>query len=135
MAQKQNIYPHPEEYTRIFNLLEAYLEKESPYLDPNFTCSEISRILGTNECYLRAAVQQSTGHTLQEYLLRLRIRYALDELIIPDDPRTIEEIAYASGFTTNRTFRRNFIRLVHQTPWEFREAFRRKNDDTYTNGK
>lgn len=134
MARKQTVYPQPEEYKRIFDLLNDYLKEESPHLDPNFQCSDLPQKLITNECYLSAAVMRSTGFTLQEYLLRLRIRHALGELTIPGDTRTVEQIAFASGFANKRTFRRNFVRFVHQTPAEFREAFRQKKgtDDTYT---
>ncbi len=134
MTEKQTTYPQDEEHNRIFEQLEAYLKKESPHLDPNFRCPDLPAIIGTNERYLQAAVVRATGLTLQDYLLRLRVRYAANELIIPDDTRTIEQVAFASGFTTNRTFRRNFKRLLHQTPQEFRETHRQKweEDETYT---
>ena len=64
---------------------------------------------------------RATGLTLQNYLLRLRIRHAMDLLLLPDYANhTIEDIAGASGFKAMRTFNRNFRELVKMTPTEFR---------------
>ena len=117
-------YLEPMEYNQLFNRMDDLLKKERLHLDPNFKRSELMLALGTNERYLAVAVGRATGLTVQEYLLRLRIRYAMDELLIPDDDRTIEQIAFDSGFTTKRTFLRNFIRLVKQRPNEYRKQHR-----------
>ena len=102
--------------------LEAYLQKEQPYLDYNFKRDDLIKALGTNERNLSAAVGRATGLTLQNYLLRLRIRHAMDLLLLPDYANhTIEDIAGASGFKAMRTFNRNFRELVKMTPTEFRQ--------------
>ena len=105
----------------MFEELEAYLQKEQPYLDYNFKRDDLIKALGTNERNLSAAVGRATGLTLQNYLLRLRIRHAMDLLLLPDYANhTIEDIAGASGFKAMRTFNRNFRELVKMTPTEFR---------------
>ena len=106
----------------LFEELEAYLQKEQPYLDYNFKRDDLIKALGTNERNLSAAVGRATGLTLQNYLLRLRIRHAMDLLLLPDYANhTIEDIAGASGFKAMRTFNRNFRELVKMTPTEFRQ--------------
>ena len=82
----------------LFEELEAYLQKEQPYLDYNFKRDDLIKALGTNERNLSAAVGRATGLTLQNYLLRLRIRHAMDLLLLPDYANhTIEDIAGASA--------------------------------------
>ena len=66
----------------LFEELEAYLQKEQPYLDYNFKRGDLIKALGTNERNLSAAVGRATGLTLQNYLLRLRIRHAMDLLLL-----------------------------------------------------
>lgn len=114
-------YLQPDD-NRLFEELEAYLQKERPHLDPNFNRNDLLKVLGTNERNLSAAVGRATGLTLQNYLLRMRIRYAMDLLLVPDNVDcTIEYIAAASGFKSMRTFNRNFRELVKMPPSEFRQ--------------
>lgn len=114
-------YLQPDDTNRLFEELEAYLQKEQLHLDPNFNRTDLMKVLGTNERNLSAAVKRATGLTLQNFLLRLRILHVMDLLLIPDNMhRTIEDIAESSGFKSMRTFNRNFRELVKMSPSEFR---------------
>lgn len=115
-------YLQPIMNNRLFEELEAYLKTERPHLDANCTRTDLYKALGTNERNLSTAVGRATGLTVQNYLLRLRIRHAMELLLLPDNTNhTIEDIAYASGFTSISTFNRNFRELLKKTPSEFRQ--------------
>lgn len=115
-------YLQSEDNNCLFEELQAYLQKEQPHLDSYFSRTDLMKALGTNERNLSIAVGRATGLTLQNFLLRLRIRHAMDLLLLPDNmSRTIEDIAESSGFKSMRTFNRNFRELVKMSPSEFRQ--------------
>lgn len=105
----------------LFSRVQELMEKDKLYLDPSFNRNKLAQVLFTNERYLAKAIQESTGLTIQNYLMRCRINYACSQLLIPDDRRTIEEIALGSGFSSLRTFNRLFKDMMGMTPGQFRK--------------
>lgn len=115
-------YLQTEDTNHLFEELQVYLQKEQPHLNSCFNRTDLLKALGTNERNLSAAIGRATGLTTQDFLLRLRIRHAMDVLLLPDYMyRTIEDIAESSGFKSMRTFNRNFRELVKMSPSEFRQ--------------
>lgn len=118
-------YLQPEEDNHLFKEIEAYFQKEQPYLDPNFKISDLPRAIGANQHKLAITIGCATGLTVQNYILRLRIRHAMDLLLLQENAtRKIEDIALSSGFDSTRTFNRNFRELVKTTPTQFRNRNR-----------
>ena len=69
--------------------------------------------------------KKEIGITLQEYLVRLRIREALRLL---DNPNaSITDIAFTVGFNDTSYFSRTFKKYMNYSPSEFRSI---KFDDT-----
>ena len=87
-----------DDNNRLFKDIEAYFQKEQPYLDPDFRISDLPRTIGANPHKLSTAVGRATGLTVQDYVLRLRIGHSADLLLLPENAeRTIEDIAFSSG--------------------------------------
>ena len=110
-----------DDNNRLFKDIEAYFQKEQPYLDPDFRISDLPRTIGANPHKLSTAVGRATGLTVQDYVLRLRIGHSADLLLLPENAeRTIEDIAFSSGFQSTSTYNRNFLKLMKTTPSRFR---------------
>lgn len=93
-----------DDNNRLFKDIEAYFQKEQPYLDPDFRISDLPRTIGANPHKLSTAVGRATGLTVQDYVLRLRIGHSADLLLLPENAeRTIEDIAFSSGFQSTST--------------------------------
>lgn len=106
--------------TDLFDRISGLMERDKLYLNPSFNRSKLAQMLFTNERYLAAAIQEATGLTIQNYIVRCRINYACSQLLIPDSRRTIEEIALDSGFSSLRTFNRSFRDVIGMTPSQYR---------------
>ena len=110
-----------DDNNRLFKDIEAYFQKEQPYLDPDFRISDLPRTIGANPHKLSTTVGRATGLTVQDYVLRLRIGHSADLLLLPENAeRTIEDIAFSSGFQSTSTYNRNFLKLMKTTPSRFR---------------
>ena len=110
-----------DDNNRLFKDIEAYFRKEQPHLDPNFKISDLPRAIGANPHKLSTAVGRATGLTVQDYVLRIRIRHSADLLLLPENAdRKIEDIAFSSGFQSTSTYNRNFMKLMKTTPSLFR---------------
>ena len=114
-------YLQPDDDNHLFKDIEAYFQKEQPYLDPDFRISDLPRAIGANPHKLSTAVGRATGLTVQDYVLRLRIRHSIDLMRLPENTsRKIEDIAFSSGFQSTSTYNRNFLKLMKTTPSQFR---------------
>ena len=110
-----------DDNNRLFKDIEAYFKKEQPHLDPNFKISDLPKAIGANPHKLSTAVGRATGLTVQDYVLRIRIRHSADLLLLPENAdRKIEDIAFSSGFQSTSTYNRNFMKLMKTTPSLFR---------------
>lgn len=100
--------------------LEAFMEKEKPYLNPELTLSLLADQLGTNRTYLSNYISNELGTTFYDYINRLRIECkALPMLQDKEQPYTIEYIAEQAGFKSITTFRRAFKKLTGMLPSEY----------------
>ena len=117
-----------DDNNRLFKDIEAYFQKEQPYLDPDFRISDLPRTIGANPHKLSTAVGRATGLTVQDYVLRLRIGHSADLLLLPENAeRTIEDIAFSSGFQSTSTYNRNFLKLMKTPPSRFRSRTREEH--------
>jgi AraC-like DNA-binding protein len=64
----------------------------------------------------------TTGHTLTEYLLRLRVDLAMD--FLSNSAMSVTDIAYASGFSSHSYFDRVFKRMAGMTPLDYRRQLK-----------
>ncbi|MGW5384887.1 helix-turn-helix transcriptional regulator [Nocardia sp. NPDC003963] len=89
--------------------------------DPALTPAALAAALNCSLSYLHKALE--TADTTPGRLLRtIRMERARDRLRDPT-PRTVEEIAYRSGFRSTSAFRQNFTRHFGMTPGRMRESF------------
>jgi AraC family transcriptional regulator len=80
--------------------------------------SAIASLIGTHPVYLAREFRKSYGCTIGEYVRRLRVEFACNELSKPH--ASLVEIALRSGFCDQSHFSRTFQRLIGITPSKYR---------------
>lgn len=89
-------------------------------LDTDLSLNSLSEHFGINASYLSALFSKETGMTLTNYVNMQRIEYAKKLLLKTDLP--IKFIAMQCGFTDVYYFSKQFKRIVHCTPKNFRQS-------------
>lgn len=82
----------------------------------------LARAAGLEQRTLIRRFRQATGLTTTEYIQRLRIARAQDQLQFSATP--VERIAWEVGYDDASAFRRIFRRIVGLSPVEYRQRFR-----------
>lgn len=88
----------------------------------DLTLGEIALQVGVHPVYLASAFRKSYGCTVGEYVRKLRIDFAINELIFSDTP--LAQIAVAAGFANQSHFSKVFKRQTGLTPGEYRNSSR-----------
>jgi AraC-like DNA-binding protein len=112
---------------------EDKLKKAIEFIGGNFT-RNISReglasMLGINPDNLGRYFKLYTGEKINDYINRLRVETAAE--ILDETDKTIVEIAFSVGFENISTFNRAFLKVMNETPTEYRKA--RKKHSSLSN--
>lgn len=112
----QNQYSEQqEEQQLVYAILE---EIQSRLGDYNLTQAPIAMKFGLTERKLASLVREQTGMTFAKYLEKLRIDKSLE--LLQSGERTIEEIALAVGYGSDKSFRRAFKQVMNCRPSDYR---------------
>lgn len=99
------------------------IKKLLTYCTENYTeplsLESLSKELHLNKYYISHIFQERMGISYKDFINSLRVDHAC-KLLTKDIP--ITEVAYASGFTTIRTFNRAFLKHVGMTPRDYVKA-------------
>lgn len=101
--------------------LDAWLEKEKPYLNPDFQLMDLRQVLPLNRSYLSQFINTEYGCSFFQWVNGLRITEAkrlMNEL--PD--MKLQDIADRCGFSSRQAFTRTFLRETGQTPTDWYAA-------------
>ena len=95
--------------------LEAWLEKEKPYLNPDFQLMDLRQILPLNRTYLSQFINSEYGCSFYQWVNDLRVEEA--KRILTEQPELkIQDIADRCGFSSRQAFTRTFLRETCFTP-------------------
>lgn len=89
------------------------------YNDSTLTLHHLSCKLGYSEFYTTRKFKEVSGMQLREYLRLRRLAFALKE--VRDSEKSILEIAFHYGFSSNEAFTRAFKAIYGVTPSEYRK--------------
>ena len=103
--------------------LDDWMEKEKPYLNPNFQLVDLGQVLGMNRTYLSKFINSEYGCTFYQFVNRYRIEEAKRLKTEHPELRT-EEVALRCGFSSRVVFTNVFTRETGMTP---REWFKKCN--------
>jgi len=99
--------------------LEAWLESEKPYCNPDFQLLDLRQVLPLNRTYLSQFINTEYGCTFYQWVNGLRIEEA--KRLMREQPELkIQDIADRCGFSSRRVFSQIFTRETGTTPTEWK---------------
>jgi AraC-like DNA-binding protein len=107
---------------------EALRERAKLYItshlgDPDLSITKLASATGCTKRYLHMAFQ-SERTSISDYILRLRLERAREDLTRPESShRSITDIAYSWGFNNSNHFSRCFKQAFGASPRELRAEF------------
>ncbi len=105
--------------TEIMDRLEALMNDDRLYLDPDLTLGRLARRLGLPAKQLSAAINRSTGENVSRYVNRARVAEAQRAL---KAGQSVTQSMLSAGFQTKSNFNREFLRVTGQTPSAWSKA-------------
>jgi AraC-like DNA-binding protein len=110
-----------EELNRYRVKLLEYMEKESPYLNPELRLTDLSEALGLKSYQLSEVLNRAMRTNFFQFINRYRIEVAKERLRDPQyNYMNIIGIAMDSGFNSKSSFNETFRDFVGQTPSIYR---------------
>lgn len=108
--------------------IDSRIQKVQKYINANYShviklCTLATIVGMTPESFSRF-FHLSTGKTVSDYILDVRIGAAMRKIVDTDD--FISEICYSSGFNNLSNFNRIFKKKKGCSPKEFRENYKKK---------
>lgn len=121
-AKEEQEEPNPVDSTYRATL-DAWIEQEKPYLNPDFQLMDLRQVLPINRTYLSQFINTEYGQTFFNWVNKLRIEEA--KRIIAEQPDLkIQDIAQRSGFSSPSVFSRVFVRETGVSPRKWMEQFK-----------
>ena len=115
LCQQNQASEQQEEQQLICAILE---EIQAQLGDYNLTQAPIAMKFGLTERKLSALVREQTGMTFAKYLEKQRIARSLE--LLQKGELTIEEIALAVGYGSDKSFRRAFKQVMNCPPSDYK---------------
>jgi len=95
--------------------LEAWLEQEKPYLNPDFQLTDLRQVLPLNRTYLSQLINTEYGCTFYQWVNGMRIEEA-KRLLTEHPELRVQDVAQQSGFSSSIVFSRVFTRETGVAP-------------------
>lgn len=83
---------------------------------------EIARTLGVNRAHLGRLIREATGFTFRQWRWGFLLRPAL--VLLATSQEQVAQIAFSSGYGSPAQFDRDFRRMLHMSPTEYRQLIR-----------
>lgn len=102
--------------------IEAFMQAEQPYLNPNLTLKNLAQSLKTNTSILSKAINSGFDQNFNDFINAYRVRAVQEKLAIPKYQQfTLTSVAYECGFNSKATFNRAFKKFSGVSPKQFLE--------------
>ena len=111
--------PASKQEKPLIERIEEVVTKRQLYLRHNLKISDVAAELCTNRLYVSTAINEEMGISFSDYINRKRVNYAIHLMSI-NPQLTIYEIADLSGFSSDKSFYRNFKNITGKSPKEIR---------------
>ena len=109
--------PASKQEKPLIERIEEVVTKRQLYLRHNLKISDVAAELCTNRLYVSTAINEEMGISFSDYINRKRVNYAI-HLMSVNPQLTIYEIADLSGFSSDKSFYRNFKNITGKSPKE-----------------
>ena len=111
--------PASKQEKPLIERIEEVVTKRQLYLRHNLKISDVAAELCTNRLYVSTAINEEMGISFSDYINRKRVDYAI-HLMRTNPQMTIYKIADLSGFSSDKSFYRNFKNITGKSPKEIR---------------
>lgn len=108
----------------IFEKLQNVMKEDLVFTSPRLTRRQLASLLYTNEKYLYDTLKEHLGISFSEYILAFRLDYACS-LLLTANNRTVEDIALTAGFSSRKTFYRQFRKRYKMSPTQYKKKHRK----------
>lgn len=106
----------------IFEKIEALIEKEKLYLNPDLRVQDVAKELGVSNHNVSQSINVTAGISFYEYVNKFRLKYFQKQLADPHKKKyTILALGMESGFNSKATINRVFKRHMGETPREYQQ--------------
>lgn len=114
-----------EHYQRIINVME----KERPFVNPEFNIENLSRLAGLNRSVTSRAINTMSGQNFSNWLAGYRVNYLIELYIKTEASESSMETLYEkAGFSSRSSYYRQFKAVTGMTPRQFREQYNREKE-------
>ncbi|MEC3877145.1 helix-turn-helix domain-containing protein [Chryseobacterium salviniae] len=118
-------------YNELFAEIKAYLEKNNPFKDPDFSIQQLATELNSNSTYISRAINMNTNMNFKTFINKYRINQVKQDLNdIDSNKYTLMYIYTSAGFKYQSTFNKVFKQIENITPSEY---IAQKNKDAVGN--
>lgn len=104
----------------------AAIEKVMVYINrnisDNITLEDLADIANMNKTYFSTTFKRTTGYTVWDYILKMRIELAISYLVTEKSKYNITEIAAMCGFNNAANFNKAFKKITGKTPSEYKKT-------------
>ena len=109
---------------QLMGWIDAQIESQGLYRNPNVTLKEISKVLGLTQRRITQAIKtRREDNTLAEYLNAKRLLEGC-RLLVEQPNWTVDAVAHEAGFGGTTTFRTVFRNRFGMSPKQYREKKR-----------
>lgn len=113
-----------EDYIEIFNDIEQRMVVDRLFVDPDINLTRLARRLSLPVRDVSRAINSQAGTNVSQYINALRVHEACR--LMSEDKLAVTAAIYGSGFNTKSNFNREFLRVIGQSPSDWRKANNRQ---------
>lgn len=99
--------------TEVWASVQAYMDAQRPYLDPDLTLTRLARKMSLPAKTLSTTINRATGGNVSRFINEARIKAAQKAIQAGD---SVTEAMLSSGFNTKSNFNREFRRITGNSP-------------------
>lgn len=109
-----------ETLNEIYERVKDVMENRKPYLDPNFTLLELSRMVYCNRSQLSASINRYYGTNFPTMVSEYRINYFIGQMKNTQYSK-LDDMWPKAGFTSRSSFFRQFKMITNLSPSQYFE--------------
>lgn len=99
--------------------LQQQMVEQKLFLDSDLTLTQLAKQLNLSRHHLSQIINDNLGSTFYDYINQLRVEQA--SVMLLNEPLSVTEICYGSGFANKATFNNAFKKFTGKTPSQFRK--------------
>lgn len=126
--KNQNSFLSADQMEKISQKLLNYIQKEKPFLNPEFSMSLLSESLKIPRHHLTEVLNKHLGKNFFLFVNEYRVSAVKKQLDKPGNPYSIEAIGYECGFNSKSTFFSVFKSITGQTPKNYQQTVLQKKE-------